>query len=149
MAAQQRRLVRQRKTSPTVMGRTPLSFFLRAVKGAPASQGDKEGWARPESRRFVHLVNSDRQRCAAGTVVPQIASWRCCTWSREPPGLEPRGKLWMVKSTCSQLTVIGVGMSSLKSGRGRWGCRSCSSVKAQASLGDAVPWDPRDRRALL
>ena len=50
MAAQQILLVKRRKISPTAMGRTPESFFFRAVKGAPASQGDNQGLALPESK---------------------------------------------------------------------------------------------------
>ena len=124
------------------MGRTPESFFRRAVKGAPASQGDSQECAFPESSKLIKTVKACRQSCAAGAECPQIASRRCCARRPEPPA---RGNPRSARTTSWLSVVKLLGISLSKEGRLLEGWRFNSSAQARSSEKAAVPRDSSAR----
>ena len=67
------------------------------------------GSNRPARRVFKKRVSSARHREAAGEDDPAVASKRCWARRRDPPGLEPWGKLLKAERTESGLATMGGG----------------------------------------
>ena len=80
------------------------------MRGAPASHGATQTSTRPASKVLIHRVSSAKQAEATGAEDPEVAERRCCTRRREPPGLDPRGKLFRAERTASGSTEMEGGV---------------------------------------
>ena len=139
-------LARQRRISPTAIGRTPPWGLGRTTCPAPANTGAKKSGALPWASKFTTAVSWERK---ASLLPATFASFRC--WTRSPlgPGAVSGGKARRHRATASGAISGATGRSfmapTLGGGCCGWRARKASAV---AAVGGHSPLDRRAAQAL-
>ena len=135
-----------RRISPIAIGRTPPSFFSRAIRDAPAKYGAISVGVSPRASTLANAA-SWSSTVVLSAVVRE--SRRCCALRPVLPAAVSRGNLRSASSIIS--AVIGGGggrsWSGVHVGSGACGC-NVRSLRTACSSGSMTPSEMRAAHAL-